>query len=193
MRSAVRFVLALVALTCLIGARAAYGQASERVMTDGEVEKLRAAAYIPNDRIAAFIKILDDRANQMQTLTAKRRKPGREQDLRELYEQISEIADELNDNLDDYAPKHRDIRKALPKLLEATERWATILRAPGEDPAYKVPRKLALDAIRDVHEAAQKMQTEQIAYFAAHPEAAKAEKARTSDEATPPARVCVPR
>jgi hypothetical protein len=88
----------------------------------------------------------------------------------------------LNDNLDAYGPKHRDVRKALPKLIEATERWATTLRAPGDDPAYKVVRKIALDAVQDVHDAAAAMQTEQIAYFKAHPEAAKAEKDRASPE-----------
>lgn len=170
----------------------AHAQASENVMTDAEVEKLRAAAYIPDDRITAFIKILDSRTKRIEELVAKRRRPGREQDFKDLFEQVGEIADELNDNLDDYAPKHRDIRKTLPKLIEATERWATALRGPAEDPFYNVPRKLALDAVRDVHEAAQKMQTEQVAYFLAHPEAAKAEKARITDEANP-RQVCVPR
>lgn len=162
-------------------------------MTDAEVEKLRASAYIPNDRITEFIKILDSRSKQMEALVAGRRKPGRELDLRELYEQVSEIADELNDNLDDYAPKHRDIRKTLPKLIEATERWATALRSAAEDPTYKVARKLALDAVRDVHDAAQKLQTDQVAYFQAHPEAAKAEKDRISDETPGSHPVCIPR
>lgn len=169
---------------CLIGAflcvapRLAHAQANDNTMTAAEIEKVREAAYVPTDRIEVFIKILDSRAKSIDDLLAKRRKPGREQDLHDLFDQFGAIADELNDNLDDYAPKHRDLRKALPKLLEATERWATSLRAAPDDPAYKVVRKIAVDAVQDVHEAAATLQTDQIAYFKAHPEAAKAEKDR---------------
>jgi len=147
-------------------------------MTAAEIEKVREAAYVPTDRIEVFIKILDSRAKSIDGLLSGRRKPGREQDLHDLFDQVSAIADELNDNLDDYAPKHRDLRKVLPKLLEATERWATSLRAAPDDPAYKVVRKIAVDAVLDVHEAAATLQTDQVAYFKAHPEAAKAEKDR---------------
>jgi len=156
----------------------AHAQAGDDSMTANEVEKLRDAAYIPNDRVDAYIKILDTRAKSIDDLLGKRRKPGREQDLHDLFDQFSAIADELNDNLEEYAPKHRDLRKILPKLLLATERWSTSLRAAPDDPAYKVVRKIAVDAVQDVHEAAATMQTDQIAYFKAHPEAAKAEKDR---------------
>jgi hypothetical protein len=169
---------------CLIGfalsaaPRLARAQADDNTMSAAEVEKLREAAYIPTDRVDAFIKILDSRAKSIDDILSKRRKPGREQDLHDLFDQFSAIADELNDNLDDYTTKHRDLRKALPKLLEATERWATSLRAAPDDPAYKVVRKIAVDAVQDVHDAAATLQTDQIAYFKAHPEAAKAEKDR---------------
>jgi hypothetical protein len=175
-------------LPCFLGLALAvatqplFAQATENTMTEGEVEKLRDAAYVPLDRISVFIKILDSRAKSIESLLAKPRKPGREQDLHDLLDQFAGIADELNDNLDDYGPKHRDLRKALPKLLEATERWSTTLRAPAEDQAYKVVRKLALDAVQDVHDAAASMQTEQVAYFKAHPDAAKAEQDRASSQ-----------
>lgn len=188
-----RPALLLLTATLLLAPRYVHAQASENVMTEAEVEKLRASAYIPNDRIAEFIKILDSRAKQLDDLVNKRRRPGREQDIKEIYGQVSEIADELNDNLDDYTSKYRDVRKMLPKLIEATERWGTSLRSAAEDPSYKVARKLALDAVRDVHDAAQKLQTDQVAYFAAHPEAAKAEKARVSTEDPGSHPVCIPR
>jgi len=158
--------------------RLAHAQADDNTMTATEVEKLRDAAYIPTDRITAYINILDTRAKSIDDLLAKRRHAGREQDLHDLFDQLGAIADELNDNLDEYAPKHRDLRKVLPKLLEATERWSTSLRAAPGDPAYNVVRKIALDSVQDVHDAAATMQTDQIAYFKAHPEAAKAEKER---------------
>lgn len=170
--------LCLIGVTLSVSPRLSRAQASDNTMTAAEIEKVREAAYVPTDRIEVFIKILDSRAKSIDGLLSGRRKPGREQDLHDLFDQVSAIADELNDNLDDYAPKHRDLRKVLPKLLEATERWATSLRAAPDDPAYKVVRKIAVDAVLDVHEAAATLQTDQVAYFKAHPEAAKAEKDR---------------
>lgn len=151
-------------------------------MSEGEVERLREAAYVPSDRVAEFVKILDARSKSIETLIAGRRRPGREQQIHDLLDQFGGITDELADNLDDYSRKHRDLRKALPKLLEATERWSTTLRAPVDDPTYNVVRKVALDAVRDLHEAAAAMQTDQIAYFKAHPEAVKADQDRTHPE-----------
>ncbi|MDQ2926039.1 MAG: hypothetical protein M3R43_10865 [Acidobacteriota bacterium] len=168
-------------------------QTKDSAMSESEVEKLREAAYVPTDRINVFIKILDSRAKSIDGLLAGRRKPGREQDLHDLFDQFAAIADELNDNLDGMGPKHRDIRKALPKLLEATERWSTTLRAAADDPAYKVVRKLALDAVGDVHEAAAAMQTDQVAYFKAHPEAAKAEADRTNPQPAEQKPIEIPR
>lgn len=174
-------------------ARPVAAQTKDSAMSESEVEKLREAAYIPTDRIVVFIKILDSRAKSIEGLWAGRRKPGREQDLHDLFDQFADIADELNDNLDGLAPKHRDIRKALPKLLEATERWSTTLRAPADDPVYKVARKLALDAVADIHAAAAAMQTDQIAYFKAHPEAAKAEADRANPQPVEQKPIEIPR
>lgn len=179
----------LAALLCLLPGHS-HAQHSESIMSEAEVDRLREAAYIPADRIDAFIKILDSRSKRVQDIVSKPRRPGREQDLHDLFDQFSGIADELNDNLDEYGPKHRDLRKALPKLLLATERWSTTLRAAPEDSAYKVVRKLALDAVKDIQDAATAMQTEQIAYFKAHPEAALAEKNRTENK---PQAIEVPR
>jgi hypothetical protein len=173
-----RIWLLCFAVLLTVAAPCARAQAKDDTMSQAEVEKLRDAAYIPVDRINVFIKIIDSRTKSIEDLLAKPRRPGRGDQLHDLFDQIGGIADELNDNLDDYGPKHRDLRAALPKLIAATERWATTLRAPGDDPAYKVVRKIALDAVQDVHDAAATMQTEQIAYFKAHPEAAKAEKDR---------------
>src|SRR3984957_2683886 len=146
-----------------------HAHTEDNVLTDAEVEQLRTPAYFPNDRVMVFIKFLDDRNKSIQDLFATPRKPGREQDTHDLLEQFTAIADELNDNLDDYGPRHRDIRKALPKLVEATERWSSNLKSPPDDEAYNVSRRLALEAIHDLHEQATQMIEEQKAWFLAHP------------------------
>ena len=148
-----------------------YAQSSDDALSEAEVEQLRTAAYVPNDRVLVFIKLLDDRNKDIQTLYAHPRRPGREQDTHDLLEQFTSIADELNDNLDDYGPHHRDIRKALPKLIEATERWSSNLKSPPDNDAYSVSRKLALEAIRDLREEATRLIEDQKVWFAAHPPA----------------------
>lgn len=153
-------------------------KAADESLSEGEVEQLREAAYIPSDRLAVFVKLLDTRTTAITMLLAKPRRPGREDDLHDLLAQFTAIADELNDNLDDYGPRHRDLRKQLPKLLEATERWSTALKSPPENDNYNVSRRLALEAVRDVREETTRLIEEQRTYFAAHPEAAKAEKER---------------
>ena len=163
-----RLLLALVLLTLVSPLRA---QRDDSSLSEGEVEQLRDSAYFPSDRILVFIKLLDARNKKIQDLFAHPRRPGREQDTHDLLEQFTNIADELNDNLDDYGPHHRDIRKALPKLLDATERWSSNLKQPPENPVYDLSRKLALESIRDIREEVTRLVEEQKAWFAAHPPA----------------------
>jgi hypothetical protein len=146
-----------------------HAQANDNALSEGEIEQLRTAAYYPNDRILVFIKLLDIRTKAIENLFAHPRKPGREQDTHDLLEQFTAIADELNDNLDDYGPSHRDIRKALPKLLDATERWSSNIKQPPENPTYDLARKLALESIRDIREGATQLVEDQKTWFAAHP------------------------
>ncbi|WP_263365675.1 hypothetical protein [Edaphobacter bradus] len=138
-------------------------------LTDSEVEQLRDSAYVANDRVLVFIKLIDVRVKALQDLYSHPRRPGREQDTHDLLQQFTALADELDDNLDDYGPHHRDIRKALPKLLEATERWGTAIKSPPDDATYDVARKLALEAVRDLREEATELIEQQRAWFAAHP------------------------
>jgi hypothetical protein len=146
-----------------------HAQREDNSMSEGEIEQLRESAYFPSDRIVVFIKLLDARNKRIQDLYAHPRKPGREQDTHDLLEQFTNIADELNDNLDDYGPHHKDIRKVLPKLIDAAERWASDIKQPPENTAYDLSRKLALEAIRDIREEATRLVEDQKTWFAAHP------------------------
>jgi hypothetical protein len=154
-------------------------------MSQKEIESLRDAAYIPNDRVMIFMKILDTREQDIQDLLSKPRRPGFNQDMHDLLDQFAAIADEFNDNLDEYQSKHRDVRKSLPKLISSIERWSTTLRAPAEDQTYNIVRKMALDSLKDMHDTATSMETEQAAYFKAHPDAEKMEKERADPQHAP--------
>jgi len=161
-------LLLTVALLFLFAPRL-HAQRTEAALSEAEIEQLRDSAYVANDRVLVFIKFLDTRSKSIQDLFNKPRRPGRSEDAHDLFEQFTAVADELDDNLDDYGPRHRDIRKALPKLLDATDRWASALKSAPDDEAYNVSRKLALESIRDIREAATTLVEEQKAWFLAHP------------------------
>lgn len=144
-------------------------QGHDSALSEKEIEQLRESAYFPGDRVLVFIKLLDARNKTIQDLFAHPRKPGREEDTHDLLEEFTAIADELSDNLDDYGPHRRDIRKSLPKLIDATERWASNLKSPPDNEAYNVSRKLALESIRDLREEATKLIEDQKAWFTTHP------------------------
>ena len=163
-----RLFVALLALSLVLPL---YAQRAESALSEAEIEQLREAAYVPNERVLLFVKMLDSRDKSIQDLYAHPRKPGREQDTHDLLEQFTSIADELSDNLDDYGPRHHDIRKSLPKLLDATERWASNVRSPPDNDAYNVSRRLALEAVRDLREQTIHLIEEQKVWFAAHPPA----------------------
>ena len=94
---------------------------------------------------------------------------------------FGQIIDELNDNLDEYSRQHRDVRKAIPKLLKAIDDWSGTLSSASDNEAYNVVRKIALDNLKDTREITQQLQTELDAWFKAHPEALKEEKKRNAD------------
>lgn len=161
-------LIILLAILCL-APRLHAQQNKDTALSEKEIEELRDSAYFPADRVIVFIKFLDQRSKAIQDLFAHPRKPGREQDTHDLLEEFTAVADELDDNLDDYSTHHRDIRKSLPKLVEATDRWATALKTPPDNAAYSVSRQLALESIRDIREAATQLIEDQRAWFTSHP------------------------
>ena len=180
-----RPVVAACALLCFAPITVAQAQDDDSSMSQKEIESLRDAAYIPNDRVLIFVKILNTREQEITDLVSKPRRPGFTQDMHDLLDQFAAIADEFNDNLDEYQSKHRDVRKALPKLVTAIERWSTTLRTPADNQTYNIVRKMALDSLKDMHDIATSMETEQAAYFKAHPDAEKIEKERSDPQHSP--------
>ena len=180
-----RLMLAACALLVLAPATRARAQDEDSSMSQKEIEALRDAAYIPNERVLTYLKILDTREQEITTLLSKPRRVGFNQDMHDLLDQFAAIADEFNDNLDEYQSKHRDIRKVLPKVVSSIERWSTTLRAPADDQTYNIVRKMALDSLKDMRDTATSMQTDLATYFKAHPDAEKLEKERADPQHAP--------
>lgn len=179
-----RVAAALVLGAALISGAGAFAQAPDGALSAAEIESLRATKAAPADRIVVFVDMLNDREHSLNALVGKPHRAGFALNVHDAIEDFSAIADELNDNLDEYNKNVLDVRKVLPKLIAATERWATSLRAAGEDDAYKVVRRIALDTLKDTHDLALEMQESQVKYFREHPEAAKAQRDRVTGNPT---------
>ena len=161
--------LAVLALFALSLVPSLHAQERDSSLSDADVEKIREAAPLFEERVRIFAGILDERIKAILALSNGRRKPGRDEDVHDLMEQFTAIANDFEDNLDDYRRRHRDLRKVLPKVLAATDRWQSGLKTPSENQVYEVSRKLALEAVTDLHEDLAKLIDEQKAYFLAHP------------------------
>jgi hypothetical protein len=170
-RSATLSPTRLFLVLCLILALAPSlrAQAREDALSQAEIEKLRDTNRLPDERVLVFVKFLDERTETIRNLISKPRRPGREEDIHDALEQFISIADSLGDNLNEYGTRHRDVRKSLPKLLRAIDRWTSIIKSPADDEAYNVSRKLSLETIRDLREDTEHMIEDQRVWFAAHP------------------------
>ena len=147
----------------------ACAQRHSTAMSEKEEDEVRDAAIDPAARILVYQSIVETRIKRIQAVLSNTRAQGRREDIRENMDEVAGLMDELQDNLEEYDHAHRDLRKPLPKLLDATLRWESVLKQPAEDESYSLTRKLALEAVADVKKELQEMIPEQQAYFKAHP------------------------
>ncbi len=138
-------------------------------LSEAEEDQVRDAAIEPARRIVVYQSIVEARIKRIQEILANPRAQGRREDIRDSMEQITGLVDELQDNLEEYETAHRDLRKPLPKLMDATLRWESVLKQPANDDAYNLTRKLALEAVADVKKQTSEMLPAEQAWFKAHP------------------------
>lgn len=153
----------------LLTASLAHAQRHSTAISEAEEEKIRDAAAYPAVRVGVFQQIIETRIQRMQRILTDTRAQGRREDLKQNMDEIAGLIDEFQDNLEDYDHAHRDLRKALPKLLTAIERWQSVLKQPPVDDSYELTRKLALDAVEDVRQEVTELIPAQTAYFKEHP------------------------
>jgi len=159
----------LACILCVSSAALACAQKHPVQVSGAEEEKIRDAAAEPALRVSVFQAIIETRIRRIQGILADKRAQGRREDIAQNLQEISGLVDEMQDNLDEYDQAHRDLRKPLPKLLDAIPRWESVLKQLPSDTSYNLTRTLALEAIADVKQDATEMQQQEAAYFKAHP------------------------
>lgn len=144
-------------------------QKHSAALSEAEEEQVRDAAIEPARRVAVYQAIIETRVKRIQDVLANTRAQGRREDIRENMDGITGLCDELQDNLEQYDGAHRDLRKALPKLQDAMQRWESVLKQPPNNDTYNLTRKLALEAVADISKEVGEMLPAEAAYFKAHP------------------------
>lgn len=165
-------------LAVLLLQEASYAQKEKREpLTEAQVEQIREAGIDPIARVGLYTKFLNEHAETIKSLTSRSKTTARAQHLDNELMDFTALMDELGSNLDVYADRKADIRKALKTLNEDTPKWLGILRALAGEPSFDEARKEAIESGEDLADQAKRLLTEQTEYFNLHKDEAGQDRA----------------
>jgi len=108
----------------------AFAQRQKRdPLSDLEVDKLRDAAQTPDVRLKLYIEFARTRLDHLQQAKADAKATDRDRQMQDALQDFIDIYDELNDNVDTFADRDDDLRKALKPVIEADTEFGSKLRA----------------------------------------------------------------
>lgn len=124
-----------------------------------EVNKIRDSAMEPEIRLKLYVEFARSRLEKLQQARsdAKLSATEREQQTRDGLQDFSDIYDELQENVDTFADRGNDLRKALKPVIEADTEFGAKLRAfksslansPEEAGKYEFLLSTALSSVDD--------------------------------------------
>jgi hypothetical protein len=98
-------------------------------LTDAETDKLRDTAQEPEERLKLYIEFARARLDRAQKIHADPKATDRKAQTREAFQEFLDVYDELNTNVDTYADRGEDLRKALKPVIEADTEFGAKIRA----------------------------------------------------------------
>ena len=98
-------------------------------LSDGEINKLRDTAQYPEERLKLYVEFARTRLDRAQQIHADAKATDREAQTREEFQEFLDVYDELNTNVDTYADRGEDLRKALKPVIEADTEFGAKIRA----------------------------------------------------------------
>ena len=122
-----RFAIPILLLLLALGAVAQ--QHHRDPLNELEIDKLRDAAQLPEVRLKLYVEFARVRLDKLQQVRADAKAPEREQQTREALQDFLDVYDELNTNVDTFADRKDDLRKALKPVIEADTEFGSKLRA----------------------------------------------------------------
>ena len=154
----------------LISAPLAAQKDKPEPLTDAQQDQIAEAGIFPVVRVGLYIKFLDEHSDTIKGLIPRAHTEARVRRLNGELQNFSALMDELGDNLDVYAERKADIRKALKPLSEGVARWQESLHGLPSEPGFELSLKDALDSANDLSDLAKQLTADQEAYFKAHPD-----------------------
>jgi uncharacterized coiled-coil DUF342 family protein len=156
-------------------------------LNNKEIDELREAAQEPLKRLRLYVMFSGSRLIDIDSLQGKGNVSDRGQQIHDLLQDFSTLIDEMDDNIDEYARRGQDMRKALPEVIQADNEFQTRLRtlqqtamndpkAAQEFHAYNFALQDATESVRGSLEDAQKTLADQIEQFKELEEKQKQEK-----------------
>ena len=119
-----------ISLLLLLGTSLAFAQQNRRdPLSDLEVDKLRDSAQEPEIRLKLYVEFARTRLEKVQQLHADPKAENRDEQTKAALQDFIDIYDELQDNVDTFADRKDDIRKALKPVIEADTEFGSKLRA----------------------------------------------------------------
>lgn len=98
-------------------------------LTPLEVDKIRDSALIPDTRLKLYVEFARARLDKLQQVHSDTTAKDREDRTRDALQDFTDVYDELNDNVDTFADRGDDLRKALKPVIEADTEFGSKLRA----------------------------------------------------------------
>jgi hypothetical protein len=162
--------LTVILVSLLISAPLAAQKDKPEPLTEAQQDQIAEAGIFPVVRIGLYIKFLDEHSDTVKGLIPRAHTEARVRRLNSELQNFSALMDELGDNLDVYAERKADIRKALKPLTEGAARWQESLHGLPSEPGFELSLKDALDSASDLSDLAKQLTADQEAYFKAHPD-----------------------
>jgi hypothetical protein len=163
-----RFLTLAAVLALALPASQLAAQSKRDPLNEDEVDQIREVADRPAERVKLYMNFIEQRIDAIRQMSSDSHVQNRPAKLRSLMEEFTRLADELQDNLDNYEDTHGDVRKPLKDLIAASAKWPDVLRSPPPDRSYDFSRKTALEAADSANQQATKLLADQTKYFAEH-------------------------
>ena len=122
-----RVLLLMLPVLC---AMAAFAQSHHRdSLTEAEIDKIRDSAQLPEVRLKLYIEFARARLGNIEKIHADTKATDRQKQTRDALQDFLDVYDELNTNVDTFADRGSDLRKALKPVIEADTEFGAKLRA----------------------------------------------------------------
>ena len=124
-------------------------------LNDLDIDKLRDAAQLPEVRLKLYVEFARLRLDTLRQVRDDTKATDHEQQTRAALQDFLDVYDELNTNIDTFADRKDDLRKALKPVIEADTEFGSKLRAfksslantPKEADSYAFLLGSALDTV----------------------------------------------